>query len=235
MMIRLAAFDGDNTLWDFDAAMRLALRSTLEELWTVMPGPATAAMTVNRMIGIRDRVAAELEGRVTDLAVVRHAAFERTLEEVGVEDAGLAARLNAMFFAVKQRHAEPFADAEPMLVELTGRYRTALLTNGNTDPAQYDLDRYLDPIVHAAQEGVAKPDPAIFSILLDRAGVDAHEAVYIGDSLGDDVAGARSAGISSIWLNRQGLAPDRDVAADAEVLSLAEVPAILDRWSDAGS
>jgi len=233
-MIRLAAFDGDNTLWDFEAAMRLALRSTLEELWTVMPGPTTEALTVNRMIGIRNRVAGELEGRVADLAVVRYAAFERTLEEVGVEDANLAARLNAMFFAVKQQHAEPFSDAEPVLKELAGKYRTALLTNGNTDPAQYGLDRYLDPIVHAATEGVAKPDPAIFSILLERAGVEAHEVVYIGDSLSDDVAGAQSAGIRSIWLNRNGVKREGDVVPDAEVRSLVEVPAVVDRWSDVG-
>jgi putative hydrolase of the HAD superfamily len=233
-MIHLAAFDGDNTLWDFDAAMRLALRSTLEELWTVMPGPTTEALTVDRMIGIRNRVAGELEGRVADLGVVRYAAFERTLEEVGVEDANLAARLNAMFFAVKQQHVEPFSDAEPVLKELAGKYRTALLTNGNTDPAQYGLDRYLDPIVHAATEGVAKPDPAIFSILLERAGVEAHEVVYIGDSLSDDVAGAQSARIRSIWLNRNGVEREGDVMPDAEVRSLGEVPAVVDRWSDVG-
>ncbi|MFW2339048.1 MAG: HAD family hydrolase, partial [Acidimicrobiia bacterium] len=126
------------------------------------------------------------------------------------------------------------SDARPVLEELAGKYRTALLTNGNTDPAQYGLDRYLDPIVHAATEGVAKPDPAIFSILLERAGVEAHEAVYIGDSLSDDVAGGKSAGIRSIWLNRNGVEREGNVVPDAEVRSLAEVPAVLDRWSDVG-
>ena len=229
-MIRLVAFDGDNTLWDFNVAMRLALRSTLEELWTVRPGPSTEALTVDRMIEIRDRVATELEGRVADLAVVRYAAFERTLEEIGIEDAGLAARLNAMFFAVKAQHATPYSDTLPVLTEVSRRYRTAFLTNGNTDPAQYGLDRFLDPIVHAVVEGVAKPDPRIFRILLERAGMKATEAVYIGDSLSDDVAGARAAGIRSIWLNRSGRVIETRVVPDAEVRSLTEVPGVLERW-----
>jgi putative hydrolase of the HAD superfamily len=229
-MIRLVAFDGDNTLWDFDVAMRLALRSTLEELWTVRPGPSTGALTVDRMIEIRDRVAVELEGRVADLAVVRHAAFERTLEEVGIDDASLAARLNAMFFAVKARHATPYSDALLVLTEVSRRYRAAFLTNGNTDPAQYGLDRFLDPIVHAAVEGAAKPDPRIFRILLERAGMKATEAVYVGDSLSDDVAGARAAGVRSIWLNRSDRVNDTEIAPDAEVQSLAEVVGVLEGW-----
>lgn len=230
-MIKLVAFDGDDTLWDFSAAMRTALRSTLEELWTLHPGPATGALTVERMIEIRDRVARELEGRVVDLAAIRHAAFERTLEEVGIEDPALAARLNAMFFAVKDLHSAPHPDAIPLLAELAGRYQCALLTNGNADPAHYGLDRFLEPIVRASDEGVAKPDPVIFRVLLERTGRAPEEAVYVGDSLTDDVAGAQAAGLRAIWLNRAGLPNETETAADAEVGSLFEVAGVLERWN----
>ncbi len=231
-MIRLVAFDGDNTLWDFEAAMRSALRSTLDELWTVQPGPSTAALTVERMIQIRNRVAAELEGRVADLAVVRYAAFERTLEEVGISDAALAARLNAMFFAVKAQQLQPFEDVVPALDAVSGRFRIALLTNGNTDPAQLGLDHYFDPIVFAATEGVAKPDPGIFRVLLDRTGIPAEDSAYVGDSLSDDIAGARGAGMRSIWVNRSGDPNPTGIVPDAEVRSLAEVPRVLEGWSE---
>ena len=198
-----------------------------------------APSSVSRQISmLEDRLGVRLLNRSTRQLHLTEAGqiyYDRTTNILhAVEDANLAARLNAMFFAVKQRHAEPFSDAEPVLKELAGKYRTALLTNGNTDPAQYGLDRYLDPIVHAATEGVAKPDPASFSILLERAGVEAHEVVYIGDSLSDDVAGAQSARIRSIWLNRNGVEREGDVMPDAEVRSLAEVPAVVDRWSDVG-
>lgn len=229
-MIRLVAFDGDNTLWDFDEAMRLALRSVLEELWTNHSGPGVNTLTVERMVAIRDRVAGELEGRVSDLAVVRHAAFERTLEEIGAPDPALAARLNAMFFAAKAGHHRPFPDTIPVLTNLTGRYRLALLTNGNTDPAQYGLETLLDPVVHAAAEGFAKPDPKIFEILLARAGCESGEAAYVGDSLEHDVAGARRAGMKAIWLNRVGASNQSEITPDAEIRSLFELGAVLDSW-----
>ncbi|MDH5374155.1 MAG: HAD family hydrolase [Acidimicrobiia bacterium] len=229
-MIRLVAFDGDNTLWDFEAAMRSALQATLDELWTLKPSPSTEALTVDRMIRIRDRVAGELQGRITNLAVVRHAAFERTLEEVGIEDASLAARLNAMFFAVKERHSTPFADTLPALESLSARYRMALLTNGNSDPAQYGLDHLFDPVIHAATEGISKPDPGIFQIMFERSGIGAAESVYVGDSLADDVAGAQAAGVLAIWLNRGNSQNETDYVPDAEVQSLAEVPAVLAQW-----
>lgn len=230
-MIKLVAFDGDDTLWDWNEAMRPALRSTLEELWTLHPGPATGALTVERMIRIRDRVAAELEGRVVDLAVVRHAAFERTLEEVGIDDSALAARLNAMFFAVKDLHSTPYPDAVPVLTEISRRYQSALLTNGNADPARYGLDRFLYPTVRASDEGVAKPEPGIFEILLERTGFTPGEAVYVGDSAEDDVVGARAAGLRSIWVNRKASENTTGVLPDAEVESLAEVPGVLEDWA----
>ncbi len=230
-MIRMVAFDGDNTLWDFDAAMRAALRTTLEELWITRPGPATAGLTVEQMIEIRNRVAAELEGRVVDLAAVRHAAFERTLEEVGIDDPSLAARLNAMFFAVKAQQLAPFDDAVPALEELSRIYRTALLTNGNTDPADLGLDDWLDPIVHSGRVGLSKPDPAVFEMLLELAGIAAADAVYVGDSLTDDVAGARAAGMRAVWVNRSGHANPTGIVPDAEVRSLLEIAGVLDGWA----
>jgi len=230
-MIKLVAFDGDDTLWDFSGPMRRALQSTLEELWTLHPGSSTGALTVDRMIQIRNRVAGELEGRVVDLAVVRHAAFERTLEDVGIDDPTLAARLNAMFFAVKDLHSAPYPEVVPVLTEISRRYQAALLTNGNADPARYGLDRFLHPIVRASDEGVGKPDPRIFEILLERTGHTPEEAVYVGDSAEDDVVGAGAAGVRSIWVNRRGSENTTGVLPDAVVQSLTGVPGVLEEWA----
>ncbi len=52
--------------------------------------------------------------------------------------------------------------------------------------------------------GVAKPDAAIFGLALDMLAVSAAETWYVGDSLHTDVAGARAAGLTAVWLNRHG-------------------------------
>ena len=65
-----------------------------------------------------------------------------------------------------------------------------------------DLRRYFDFILASAVFGAAKPSPKIFEEALERAGVLPHQAVHIGDSLEDDIRGARSAGLEAVLVNR---------------------------------
>ncbi|MEO6858668.1 MAG: HAD-IA family hydrolase [Solirubrobacteraceae bacterium] len=82
------------------------------------------------------------------------------------------------------------------------------------------LAPWLDGVVSSAVAGVAKPDPAIFAIALAEVGVDAAEALHVGDSLAEDVAGARAAGVRAVWLDRSGSSTAQDVSA---ISSLAEL------------
>lgn len=63
------------------------------------------------------------------------------------------------------------------------------------------LDRYLETVVDSWVVGVAKPDPAIFQIALDRLGVPASAAVMLGDVPAIDVDGARAAGVTPILID----------------------------------
>jgi putative hydrolase of the HAD superfamily len=54
------------------------------------------------------------------------------------------------------------------------------------------------PVIDSTIVGAAKPDPRIFEIALARAGVTPVEAVHVGDTLANDVVGARAAGITPI-------------------------------------
>ena len=53
--------------------------------------------------------------------------------------------------------------------------------------------------------GVEKPDPRIFQMALERAGVGPDEAVYVGDLYSIDVVGSRAAGLDAILLDPAGL------------------------------
>lgn len=62
----------------------------------------------------------------------------------------------------------------------------------------------LDGVVTSAEYGARKPDPAIFASALEIAGVPASKAVHVGDSLEEDVAGARAARIEPVLIRRDG-------------------------------
>jgi HAD superfamily hydrolase (TIGR01509 family) len=68
----------------------------------------------------------------------------------------------------------------------------------------------LDFVIDSAVVGVEKPDPKIFRLGLEQAGVAAHEAVYIGDLYSVDVLGSRAAGLDAILLDPGGFWGPRD-------------------------
>ncbi len=77
------------------------------------------------------------------------------------------------------------------------------------------LGGLLDPIVVSAEVGVEKPDAAIFTLAARAANAAVDRCVMIGDDLVADVAAARSAGMSAIWVNRRREAiPDGVTSAD---------------------
>ncbi len=61
-----------------------------------------------------------------------------------------------------------------------------------------DLSPLLDVVVLPADGGTAKPDPHIFALALERLGVPACQAVYVGDEVEDDIVGAQAAGLRAI-------------------------------------
>ncbi|HTO56814.1 MAG TPA: HAD family hydrolase, partial [Pseudomonadales bacterium] len=52
--------------------------------------------------------------------------------------------------------------------------------------------------------GRRKPHPAIFRAALDDLQTDARDALFVGDSAADDVAGARAAEMDAVWINASG-------------------------------
>jgi 2-haloacid dehalogenase len=62
---------------------------------------------------------------------------------------------------------------------------------------RFEFFRWFDGTVISGIEGIAKPDPAIFELLVDRHGLDAGRTVFIDDSPGN-VAAARAAGLDAV-------------------------------------
>lgn len=91
--------------------------------------------------------------------------------------------------------------------------------------ARLGLAALIDRVVTSAVVGAGKPDPAIFEFALEAAGVSAARALHVGDSLEEDVVGARAAGIEAVWLNRRGCGNGPVPAGVTEISSLEELAA----------
>jgi putative hydrolase of the HAD superfamily len=93
--------------------------------------------------------------------------------------------------------------------------------------AEAGIAEWLDGAVTAAEVGVAKPDPAPFERGLQLAGTPAAQALHAGDSLVEDVEGARAAGIEPVLVRRDGTRPSPGAGVRV-IQSLAELAALAD-------
>jgi len=86
----------------------------------------------------------------------------------------------------------------------------------------------IDCLVVSEEAGSVKPDPGIFRVALDRAGLVPGKARMLGDNWEADIEGALNAGISAVWFNRAGSAPPRPGIPELRSLEpLAEALKVL--------
>lgn len=94
---------------------------------------------------------------------------------------------------------KPFLAAMPIPVYFVtnsdDRYVSAAVVHAGLNPAG---------IITSEQARYSKPRKEIFLYALSKTGLQSNEVVHIGDSLISDVECPQSAGIRSIWLNREG-------------------------------
>lgn len=76
-------------------------------------------------------------------------------------------------------------------------------------------------VVDSTIVGIAKPDPAVFDLALERLGVGAATAVHVGDSTTMDVAGARAAGVTPVHMDPFGDCTGEDHGHVGDLVDLA--------------
>lgn len=147
---------------------------------------------------------AALRGRCAAVMQAALAAEQPALASAPAADM-TAALLDALRFTAH-------ADARDALVRVRGAgARVIVVSNWDVSLAEVlervGLAPLVDAVVTSAAVGAGKPAPAIFAHALALAGVRdpaAATVVHVGDSLAEDVAGARACGIAAILLARDG-------------------------------
>jgi putative hydrolase of the HAD superfamily len=160
-----------------------------------------------RLERLRDRCAEEMR-RALELPGLDHATARRAM-------------LGSLEFTA-------YPDVLPALGELRGR-GAALVVASNWDCSLPEWLRpagileLVDGVVTSAEVGAAKPSPRVFERALAVAGVEAGEALHVGDKVDNDLEGAAAAGVRGVLLQRDGDPPPRVKA----IRSLRDLPALL--------
>ena len=112
-----------------------------------------------------------------------------------------------------------FPEAPAVLAALRG-HGVALAVVSNFDSRlpplleAMGLAAFFDAVVCSGEAGVAKPDPAVFAHALAALGVEASEALHVGDNREADYDGARGAGVEALLVDRRATANRAGVITD---------------------
>ncbi len=88
------------------------------------------------------------------------------------------------------------------------------------------LDEFFSFTVTPVDAGADKPEAAFFGCALEMAGVNAAEAMHVGDQYPLDIVGARAVGITTVMIDRAEMYPE--ITDCPRIRSLAELPGYLD-------
>lgn len=156
-----------------------------------------------------------------------HEVYAIFLRDIGIVDDRLADTCYREFTDLANYSL--FDDVLPAL-ELLGE---ADLTLGVISNFEEWLERLLEQLgvssyfavrVISGVEGLEKPDPRIFQLAMERAGVEPGRSVYVGDNPEFDVDPALAVGMFPVLIDRRDRFPD---APGCRIASLEELPEVL--------
>jgi putative hydrolase of the HAD superfamily len=228
---RAVLFDLDDTLCDYASARRARLR---------------LAFTLGSDGAFREREGIDLDEMIADsIATQPHGTehFPELFARFGIADRDLALAAAAWYRTNRFHGLDYFPEARDVLrsvraLLVNGSGASArplgIITNGPAEVQRAKIELLgvgdlVDFAIISGEFGAAKPDPAIFGEALGRAGVAPDEAIFLGDSVEQDMAGARAAGIPSVWVNRHGQTwPEDEWRPAREIRTLAEALLLLE-------
>ncbi len=85
--------------------------------------------------------------------------------------------------------------------------------------------------IYSSEVGYMKPNRRVFEMALDQLGVDADQAMFVGDRADNDVAGAARLGMISVLYARGGRIPRCKVRPTHMVDRLADIPKLASAYS----
>ena len=214
--IRAVFFDLDDTLCDSIGARPQRARKALESFCHYHPN-----QDIERLLTMALEPHATLSREVRGLRAV--------FADLGLEHSEGARAA----YDVHSSYFDPvrcFEGVAETVEALSERFILGVVTNFEEWYQRRKFERLpfaslISHFVVADMVGCEKPDPRLFAYALSLAEVEPNEAVFVGDRLDFDIAGAKAAGMRAVWFNHWGGSLDGALPApDAVIERFVELP-----------
>jgi len=218
-MIKNFLFDLDQTLLNFHASERKALKIVLEQNGMSFSDEIyDAFMEYNKSLWL------ELEKGIISRTELFDRRFCYIIEKCNKDPSKVdRLKINTDFIktmsenGVLMEGALEFVQRIKKEIPESGIY---IVTNGAIVNAEgriksTGLDKYIDGLFISEAMGVSKPSKEYFDIVLKEIKASQESCIVIGDSLTSDMLGAKNAGLTSVWFMTQSQGMDQDKIKEA--------------------
>ncbi len=218
--IGACVFDAYGTLFDFNSAVdrcRDAIGPRADELSALW-----------RQKQLQYTWLRSLMGRFEDFWQVTGGALDYAMNEVGLADPALRARLMQLYLEL-----ETYPDVRKPLETLKeAGLKTAILSNGSSTMLvaavkNAGLDDVVDSILSVDRVGIFKPHPTVYQIAVDELKLPANR-ISFQSANGWDANGGGAFGFRVVWINRFGQ-PAEILPGElhAELTTLEDLPLLV--------
>jgi 2-haloacid dehalogenase len=215
-------FDADNTLFDFTAGEKTALRLAFEQQGYLLN---------DEIRSIYERINVGLwkkyEQGLMDRKTVIYSRFGQLFKELGIDDDGI--RFEDVYQDLLGQQHIFVPHALEVVEYLYNKYDLYIVTNGVTSTQMRrlkdsGLDQYMKGIFVSEATGYQKPMKEYFDYCASKI-PDYHpdKALIIGDSLSSDIKGGNNAGIKTCWYNPSRVEKDTEINVDYEIQCLTQL------------
>ena len=207
-MIKAVFFDLDGTLCDSDTAWDIAQRDMFQLFHKHYPDVSEAALT-EAWRTVHQELFKQLNAGKCSMAEVRDSRFQCLFKELDLPIDKIMEELSD-FFCSRYLTSLCLYDDVTVLEELHA-YHVGIITNGAHDDhtdsqlskvRHLGLSERIQSLTISGEIGIRKPNLEIFKVACERASVLPEEAMFIGDSVQNDIVGANRAGMTSVHINR---------------------------------
>lgn len=229
-MIRAVLLDIDNTILDFDAYVREALKNG----FSVFGLGTYDEKVYDVFAGINNSLWRELEKGNLTMEALFSVRFNTIFARLGIECDGQA--FEKYFSEYLNESAIPVRNAEALTEYLGKKYILAAASNGPYFQQEHRLSlagmrgHFADLFI-SEKVGASKPSRAFFDHCLKKLNeitdVLPEEFIMIGDSPTSDIMGAGNAGMKTIYFDRHKKGLGGNFRADYTVHALEEIFSIL--------
>lgn len=229
MKIKLVIFDADNTLIDFLKCERDALKSVFDHFRIELTNEAINLFSqIDNSLWRNGKWNNELVNSL-DIPIKR---FEILFKQLSLNNIDFELA-NKIFMNRFANTNYPLEDADEIVEYLYKKKITVCVATNGLVKLQYpriintNFGKYIKRIVVSEEVKKNKPSPEIFHEILKLENILSENAIVVGDSLPNDILGAKNAKIKSIWFNPNKLINKTEIVPTYEINSLLEIKTIV--------